>query len=135
MSNKYRRVAELDLLLLSMRQLLPFLLIYPLLAEEPQVLLVSPPELREAWGEYAALRAGQGTAIKVITTDQIAKDFDGPDLQEKIRLCARQHIEEHGYQSIILGGDSSGEAGLIPDRDAFHKNMWGNDTDIPSDLY
>ena len=135
MSNKYRRVAELDLLLLSMRQLLPFLLIYPLLGEEPQVLLVSPPELREAWGEYAALRAGQGTAIKVITIDQIAKDFDGPDLQEKIRLCARQHIEEHGYQSIILGGDSSGEAGLIPDRDTFHKNMWGNDTDIPSDLY
>ena len=104
-------------------------------AAEPQVLLVSPPELAESWQEYAALRAIQGAPMKVITTDQIAKDFEGGDLQEKIRLCARKHIDEHGVDTVILGGDSSGDAGLIPDRDTYHKNMWGNDTDIPSDLY
>ena len=118
-----------------MRRLLSIFLISPLLAHEPQVLLISPPELQQAWQSYAYLRGEQGTHMKVISTEKIAADYDGPDLQEKIRLCARHYIEKHGFHSIILGGDSSGEAGLIPDRDTFHKNMWGNDIDIPSDLY
>lgn len=104
-------------------------------AAEPQVLLVSPPELKDAWQNYSDARKAQGTPIKILTTDEIAKDFEGPDLQEKIRVCARQHIDQHGFTAIILGGDSSGDAGLIPDRDTYHKNMWGHDTDIPTDIY
>lgn len=100
-----------------------------------QVLLVSPPELMESWEEYAELRAIQGVPMKVLSTEQISREFKGVDLQEKIRRCARKHIEEHEVDTVILGGDSSGEGGLIPDRDTYHQTMWGNDTDIPSDLY
>ncbi len=96
-------------------------------------LLISPPELLPAWQAYAEAR--QDVKIEVISTAQIENDFQGPDLQEKIRLCARQAIDKKGVTSIILGGDSSGDGGLIPDRDTFHMNMWGNDQDIPSDLY
>ncbi len=137
---KFSRSLGWDLLLLTMmfffRRVVPLFLVSPVFGEGAvQVLLISPPELQEAWQSYADLRKEQGVAMKVITTDEIAKDYNGPDLQEKMRLCAREHIERKAFHSIILGGDSEGDAGLIPDRDTFHQNMWGNDRDIPSDLY
>jgi hypothetical protein len=104
-------------------------------AEEAQVLLISPPALEKSWRTYAKMRGEQGTAIKVITTKKIGETYEASDLQEKIRLCAREHIEKQGFHTLILGGDSSPDGGLIPDRDTFHKNMWGSDSDIPTDIY
>ncbi|YCM42488.1 C25 family cysteine peptidase [Verrucomicrobiaceae bacterium 227] len=104
-------------------------------AREARVLLVSPPELKEAWEGYTKARGEQGTAMKVVTTAEIAKKYEAGDLAEKIRLCAREHIEKEKFDTVILGGDSTPDGGLIPDRDTFHKNMWGNDTDIPTDIY
>jgi len=75
------------------------------------------------------------TPMKLITTEQIAEGFEGPDIQEKIRLCVREHIDKHGYHTVILGGDSSGTGGLIPDRDTYHHNLWGMEKDVPSDVY
>ncbi len=100
-----------------------------------KVLLVSPPELKEAWAEYAKLRGEQGTRMKVVTTDEIAKRYTHGDLQNKIRLCVREHVDNEGVDTVILGGDSTPEGGLIPDRDTYHKNMWGTDVDIPTDVY
>lgn len=104
-------------------------------AAEVKVLLISPPELKEAWSEYAEMRGEQGTSMKVIPTDDIAKQYAHGDLQNKIRLCVQEHITKEGFHTVILGGDSSPEGGLIPDRDTYHLNMWGNDTDIPTDIY
>lgn len=104
-------------------------------AADPKVLLISPPSLKEAWVEYAKLRGGQGTPMKVVVTDEIAKGYKEGDLQNKIRLCAREHIDKHGVDTVILGGDSTPDGGLIPDRDTFHQNMWGKDEDIPTDIY
>ena len=102
---------------------------------ETKVLLVSPPSLREAWLAYAEMRGEQGTPMKVVGTDEIAEKYEHGDLQNKIRLCVREHIDKEGFDTVILGGDSTPEGGLIPDRDTYHKNMWGNDTDIPTDVY
>lgn len=118
-----------------MKFLLPLILTLPVFAAEPQVLLVSPPELKDAWTKYASLRAEQGVNMKLVTTKEIAEKYEGKDIQEKIRLCAREHIDKHSYHTVILGGDSSGAGGLVPDRDTYHKNMWGNDKDIPADIY
>jgi len=104
----------------------------PLVAVE-KALLISPPELVEAWTDYAELR--EDVSVEVVSTDQIAKEFKEGDLPEKIRLRVRKGIDEGGVKYVILGGDSSPEGGLVPDRDTFHKNMWGNDQDIPSDVF
>jgi len=104
-------------------------------AAEVKVLLVSPPKLKRAWTKYAKMRGEQGTAMKVVTTDEIAKKYKEGDLQNKIRLCVREHVDQHGFDTVILGGDSTPSGGLIPDRDTYHKNMWGNDQDIPTDVY
>ncbi len=94
-----------------------------------RVLLVSPPELKEAWPEYAKMRGQQKSLIGVITTDEITRKYEGVDLADKIRKCAREHIEKHRYHTIILSGDSSPKGGLISERDTFHQNQWGKDVD------
>ena len=104
-------------------------------AAEPAVLLISPPALNEAWSGYAKMRGEQGTPMTVVTTETISKKYEEGDLAEKIRRYARTQIDEQGVHTVILGGDSSPGGGLIPDRDTWHKNMWGNDTDIPTDVY
>jgi len=70
-----------------------------------------------------------------VTTEQIAAEFEGPDIQEKIRLCVRQHIDTHAIQWVILGGDSlPGGRGIVPHRDTVHETMWGFADDIPTDI-
>ena len=121
---------------MTSRFLFSFLpLIGALSADDAKVLLVSPPELKGAWTEYAKMRGEQGTPMKVVVTDEIGKKYTKGDLQNKIRLCMREHVEKHGFDIVILGGDSTPDGGLIPDRDTFHKNMWGKDEDIPTDVY
>lgn len=100
-----------------------------------RVLLVSPPELKEAWQEDAKMRGQQKSFNGVNTMDQIAKKYEGVDLADKIRKCAREHIENHRDHTMIPGGDSSPKGGLIPGRDIFHQNQWGKDVDIPTDVY
>ncbi len=104
-------------------------------ADEAKVLLVSPPELRAAWETYAEMRGEQGTPMKVVGTDEIAESYAEGDLQNKIRLCVREYVDDEGFDTVILGGDSTPEGGLIPDRDTLHQNMWGFDLDIPTDVY
>ena len=64
-----------------------------LLADEAKVLLVSPPDLQKAWTGYAEMRAEQGTPMKVVTTDEIARNYAIGDLANSIRLCVRDHID------------------------------------------
>lgn len=101
----------------------------------PEILIVSPPSLKDAWQLYAKQRTNEFHTATVVSTDDIDSSFEGADLQEKIRGCIRQYIDEHHARWIILGGDSTPDGGLIPDRDTFHENMWGNDRDIPTDVY
>ena len=109
------------------------------------VLLITSNDLKEAWFTYAGWKAQSDKKVKIITTGEIAKLYEGPDIQEKIRLCAREHIDTKGTKSIILGGDSLPQrtnekttpenAGIVPDRDTIHINMWVKKVDIPTDIY
>lgn len=125
----------------SIRHLLLSLLGLPLVAVAapfepvPCLLVISPPELKAAWKEYAQQRTRAGCSISVIDTESISIGYEGPDLQEKIRLCVRSQIDKQNVQWVILGGDSTPDGGLVPDRDTLHQNMWGEDRDIPTDIY
>lgn len=109
------------------------------LAAEKQsvdVLLVTSVELEKSWQPFVEWKAKGGKSVKVVSTTTIAKSFKGPDIQEKIRQCVRQHIDTEGTRWVILGGDSQpGGEGVVPDRDTVHENMWGKKTDIPTDIY
>ncbi|NWK56277.1 hypothetical protein HW115_11700 [Verrucomicrobiaceae bacterium N1E253] len=125
--------------------MIPRVLIYltailslPLIADEKpaKVLLVTSPELADAWKPYAIWKQKQGKPVKVVTTEEIEKIYPGPDIQEKIRQCVRKHIDAGGLRWVVLGGDSlPGGKGVVPDRDTVHINMWGEKRDIPTDIY
>jgi len=102
----------------------------------PGVLLITSPELAPAWKTFADWKTRLGKPTTIVTTAEIDKSTEGPDLQEKIRRRVRKGIEQDGVRWLILGGDSQPDgSGHVPDRDTFHKTTWGSSTDIPTDIY
>ena len=100
------------------------------------VLLITSPELAEAWKPFAAWKKQLGKPVRILTTRQIADRYEAPDLQEKIRRCVRNHTDHLGTRWIILGGDSEKDGrGVVPDRDTVHHTKFGDYDDIPADIY
>jgi hypothetical protein len=89
----------------------------------PTVLLITSPELAEAWQPFADWKKSQGKPTRIVTTRQIDAKFEGPDIQEKIRRCVRKHVDDLGTQWIILGGDSQpggkGHVAKLSNEDAY----------------
>jgi len=101
-----------------------------------EVLIVTSGELAESWQDFADWKTKTGRPTKIVTTDHIKEEFEGDDIQQKIRLCCLEYISTAGTRFIILGGDSEGDAGHVPDRDTDHSEckMLPYDN-IPTDLY
>lgn len=109
-------------------------LISPAIAKD--VILVTSPELAEAWKPFAEWKQKNGKSVEIVSTEEISKQYQATDIQEKIRLCVRDHIDNHEAKWVILGGDSlPGGKGVVPDRDTPHITMWGKNNDIPTDIY
>ena len=85
-------------------------------AERPAtVLLITAEKLKGAWSDFAEWKTQIGKSTKIITVHEIAKRYEADGTQEKIRLCVRDHIENHGTRWVVLGGDSlPGGKGLVP---------------------
>ncbi len=89
----------------------------PALADstDASVLLITADELAEAWLPFAKWKTQNGKLTKIVTVNQIDKDFEGDSIQEKIRQCVQAHINDHNTQWVILGGDClPGGKGLVP---------------------
>ncbi len=106
-------------------------------AKESQstILLITSTELKPSWAPFAEWKTKQEKPTKVLDLADIDKAYPGRDIQEKIRLCVRDHVDHQGTKWVILGGDSSPSGGIVPDRDTHHKTMWGTVKDIPTDIY
>ena len=100
------------------------------------VLIITSDELAEAWQDFSKWKTCTGRPARVVITQEIEEDFEGPDIQAKIRQCCLKHINEFNTQWVILGGDSSEEAGIVPDRDTDHSEYrMAPYPKIPTDLY
>jgi len=89
-----------------------------------------------AWRKFADWKTSIGKATRIISVQKISRKYKGKDLQEKIRLCCIDHINNHNTKWVILGGDSEPDGkGLVPDRDTFHNNMYVRYDNIPTDVY
>ena len=106
------------------------------LAQRADVLIVTSSELADAWQGFADWKTSTGRPAKIVTTETIEKQFSGDDIQQKIRACCLKHIKQHQTKWVVLGGDSSGDAGVVPDRDSDHTDCKILPyADIPTDLY
>ena len=79
------------------------------------VLLITAEELAESWLPFAKWKTQSGRLTKIVTVNQINRDFEADSIQEKIRLCVRHHIDNHKTNWVILGGDCLPNGkGLVP---------------------
>ncbi len=106
------------------------------LSERADVLIITSDDLAESWKPFADWKTQSGRPTKIVSISTIQDDFEGEDLQQKIRLCCLDHIENQNTRWVILGGDSSEDAGNVPDRDTDHTEYEALPYDnIPTDLY
>jgi uncharacterized repeat protein (TIGR02543 family) len=76
----------------------------------------------------------KGVPAKIVTTESINTDYTGVDLQEKIKRCIIDYVNNHGTIYVLLGGDID----TIPDRDCYGYVASApptSDRYIPCDLY
>ena len=79
------------------------------------ILLITADSIAKSWQPYADWKTQSGRATKIITVGQIAEEYEADIIQEKIRLCVRDHIDNHGARWVVLGGDClPGGKGLVP---------------------
>ena len=98
------------------------------------VLLITSKSLADAWQPFANWKTRSGKATKIVSVEEIGEDYEGKDIQQKIRACVLDHVDNHGTKWVILGGDSQpGGKGIVPDRDSKHPNF--RYSDIPTDVY
>ena len=109
---------------------------YSPIKDRADILIVTNAELAEAWIPFAKWKTSTGRPAKIVTTQFITEEFSGDDIQQKIRACCLKHIDEQQTKWVVLGGDSSEDAGIVPDRDTDHSDckMLPYDN-IPTDLY
>jgi hypothetical protein len=94
-------------------------------------LIITSPAFAAAFQPLADLKTLYGLRSRIVDTDWIASNFDGADVQEKIRNFIRFAYENWQTQYVLLGGDDE----IIPHRGFYVKNGTYIDVDIPSDLY
>ncbi len=101
-------------------------------SDDATLLLITADELAEAWVPFAHWKTRQGKATKILTVAQIDETYEAPSIQEKIRLCVREHIEEHDTRWVLLGGDCLPDGGLVP---GGHRTVHSQERNgIPTDI-
>jgi len=79
------------------------------------VLLITGDEIASAWKPFARWKTRRGKATRIVTVGQIEQQYKADCIQEEIRLCVRDHIDNRGTRWVILGGDClPGGKGLVP---------------------
>ena len=100
------------------------------------LLVITNEELAPAWSKFANWKTVTSRPTVIVTIEDIEEQFEGPDIQAKIRECCLKHIQTKNTRWVVLGGDSDGDGGIVPDRDTDHSEceMLPYDN-IPTDLY
>jgi len=122
----------------------------PAKARPATVLLITSEGLADAWKPFANWKTREGKATEILTVKQIATQYKGKDIQQKIRAAIAAHVAGRGTKWVVLGGDSEpGGKGVVPHRSTHHATLGRARTprfpgpgkmgtggpDLPSDLY
>ena len=89
-------------------------------ADRADLLVITNEELAPAWSKFANWKTATSRPTVIVTIEDIEEQFEGTDIQAKIRECCLKHIETKNTRWVVLGGDSDGDGGIVPDRDTDH---------------
>ena len=93
--------------------------------------IITSSGMEDEFQQLADYREGLGYSSYVVTVEWIQDNFDGQDLQEKIRNFIIYAYQNWGIEYVLLGGDDE----VIPHRGLYVSTGSYTDTDIAADLY
>jgi hypothetical protein len=103
--------------------------------ESQTYLLILPEAFQTAYQQLIEWRRITGYKIQVKTVESIATEYQGIDLQDKIRNCIKEYEENEQVDYVTLGAGAS----FIPHRLVFafdcEYGAYADENDIPSDMY
>lgn len=97
-------------------------------------LIITSNSLKNAFQELADYRAtaeGGSYSTLVMTKEDISANYEGDDVQMKIRNCITDYYNNHGLQFVVIGGDDT----IVPDRDTYANVDGEVEKHMPTDLY
>ena len=101
---------------------------------EYQIMIVTPELFENDYQDLIDLYFERGMLTELVTTEFIASNVTGQDLQEKIRNYIIQEYTDHAVEYVLLGGDVE----HVPYRGFYctvQSSSVYEDNNIPSDLY
>lgn len=101
---------------------------------EYQVLIITPQIFENSYQQLIDLYFVRGFKTEVATTEFIAANSTGQDLQEKMRNYITGEYQDHGIEHVLLGGDAE----IVPYRGFYcfvQSSSAYEDSNIPADLY
>ncbi|MEJ2721791.1 MAG: C25 family cysteine peptidase, partial [bacterium] len=102
-------------------------------AEEHLYVVITSASMVQSFGILVDRKTMHGLSATTVTTDWIADNYEGVDLQEQIRNFIKDAYENWGTVWVLLGGDTN----VIPARMTYAMDceMGGANNQIPCDLY
>ena len=103
-------------------------------SDDYSLLIITPFEFKNNFLTLKNLYLNQGIKTKIVSTEDINSDYQGIDLQEKIRNFIIHEYQNYNISYVLLGGDNE----LIPARGFYcqvQSSQVYEDDNIPSDLY
>lgn len=82
--------------------------------EKYKILLITSDNLAESWETYANWKTSIGKPTKIMTVSSIVENYSATNIQEKIRLCVRDYVENYDAKWVVLGGDSQPNGEGVP---------------------
>ncbi|MDO8898794.1 MAG: C25 family cysteine peptidase, partial [Bacteroidales bacterium] len=103
-------------------------------ADDYELLIITPMTFANNFSNLIQMYKSRGVRSNVVTTEFILANMPGIDLQERMRNYIIQEYQNHGIETVLLGGDVE----LVPHRGFYCYVQSGtgySDTGIPADLY
>jgi hypothetical protein len=100
--------------------------------EQYLYIIITNQALRSSFQPLIDSKVARGIGATIVTKEDIEANYEGRDVQEKIRNCIMDYYDNYGTRYVLLGGDK----GVIPPRD-FWVESWpdGYVDEMPSDMY
>lgn len=104
------------------------------------MLIISTEYLREAAQTYAEFRASSGISYHIKTVSEIDSNYQGPNIQLKIKNCIFQYVQNHNITYVFLIGDGGYNTNYsVPDQNLYGYLPLGSGTEtdntIPGDIF
>src|SRR3972149_5345879 len=74
-----------------------------------EYLIITPSMFQQSLQPLVDSKTSQGLSVYLVTLDEIGNQFDGRDIQEKIRNCIKDRFYNHDAHWVLLVGKADAD--------------------------